>query len=344
MVGSVNVTANGTPTPIVPYTEVNGGAWQTTNSVTVQYSDSVNLGPQPLTGGSWSWTGPNGYTSTAREIDSIPLTLPTNVFVATYTNPSGVKSTETFTITVAPTAITPYLQVNGANWQTIASATVQLTDAVNLGPQPLNGSWSWTGPGGFTSTSRQINSIPLTSATNVFVATYTNPAGVKSTQTFTISIAPTTITPYIQVGNGAWASSNSTFVFPGELGEPGSATPDRRFVELDGDRWVPIDLAADQQHSAGFWLQRLRGHIHECRRNQEHGDVHDHCSLEQRSRGSLASSFGFRHESSFVSQSPDINPASATGPGTKAEDRILLLTERKNPGRLASEMAGARLL
>jgi CSLREA domain-containing protein len=216
VVGSVSVTANAPPTPIVPYIEVNGGAWQTTGSATVQYSDSVNLGPQPLTGGSWSWTGPNGYSSTARQINSIPLTLPTNVFVATYTNPAGAKSTQTFTITVAPTAITPYLEVNGGAWQTTASATVQLTDLVNLGPQPLTGgSWSWTGPGGFTSTSRQINSIPLTLATNVFVATYTNPAGVKSTQTFTISIAPSTIVPYIQVGNGAWTSGNSTIVFLG---------------------------------------------------------------------------------------------------------------------------------
>jgi hypothetical protein len=216
VVGSVSITAIGPPTPIVPYIEVNGGAWQTITSVTVQFSDSVNLGPQPLTGGSWSWTGPGGFTSTSRQINSIPLTLPTNVFVATYTNPSGAKSTQSFTITVAPTAITPYLEVNGGAWQTTTTATVQLTDLVNLGPQPLTGgSWSWTGPGGFTSTSRQINSIPLTSATNVFVATYTNPAGVTSTQTFTISIAPTPITPYIQVGNGAWVSGNAIIVFLG---------------------------------------------------------------------------------------------------------------------------------
>ena len=216
VVGSVSVTAIGPPTPIIPYIEVNGGAWQTTASVTAQFSDSVNLGPQPLTGGSWSWTGPNGYTSTSRQINGIPLTLPTNIYVATYTNPAGAKSTETFTITVAPTAITPYLEVNGGAWQTTTSATVQLTDLVNLGPQPLTGgSWSWTGPGGFTSTSRQINSIPLTSATNVFVATYTNPAGVTSTQTFTIGIAPTPITPYIQVGNEAWVSGNTIIVFLG---------------------------------------------------------------------------------------------------------------------------------
>jgi CSLREA domain-containing protein len=215
VVGSVNVTV-GTPTPIVPYIEVNGGSWQTTATVTVQITDLVNLGPQPLTGGSWSWTGPNGYTSTSRQINSIPLTLPTNVFVATYTNSAGVKSTQAFTINVAPTAITPYIEVNGGAWLTAASVTVQATDLINLGPQPLTGgSWSWTGPNGYTSTARQINSVPLTSATNVFVATYTNPAGVKSTQTFTVNVAPTPITPYIQVNGGVWQATSSVLVFQG---------------------------------------------------------------------------------------------------------------------------------
>jgi hypothetical protein len=59
----------------------------------------VNLGPQPLTG-TWSWTGPNGYTSTSRQINNIPLTVGNNVFVATYTNSSGVQSAEAFTITL----------------------------------------------------------------------------------------------------------------------------------------------------------------------------------------------------------------------------------------------------
>jgi CSLREA domain-containing protein len=217
VVGSVSVTV-GTPTSITPYIEVNGGAWQTTTTVTVQYSDSVNLGPQPLTGGSWSWTGPNGYRSTSREIDNIPLTAPSNVFVATYTNPSGIKSTLAFTINVAPTAITPYFQVNGGFWQTATTVTAQYNDSVNLGPQPLTGgSWNWTGPNGYTSTSRQINNVPLTAPVNVFIATYTNPAGVKSTMTFTIRVAPTTITPYLQVGYGWWQNASSTIVFFGPV-------------------------------------------------------------------------------------------------------------------------------
>ena len=180
----------GTPTPIVPYIQVNGGSWQQVASVTVASGSTVNLGPQPLNVGSWGWTGPNGYTSTSRQINSIPLSTGTNTYVATYTNAAGVKSTQTFTITVTapPTPIVPYIQVNGGSWQQIASVTVAYGSTVNLGPQPLTGgSWSWTGPRGYTSTSRQINKIPLSYGSNTYVATYTNTSGIKSTQTFAIT-------------------------------------------------------------------------------------------------------------------------------------------------------------
>jgi hypothetical protein len=93
-------SSQGSGTPIVPYVQVNGGNWQQTASATVSWGCSVNLGPQPLSGGSWSWTGPNGYTSTSRQINNIPLGKGNNIFTATYTNLSGVQSTQVFTITV----------------------------------------------------------------------------------------------------------------------------------------------------------------------------------------------------------------------------------------------------
>jgi hypothetical protein len=187
----------------------------------------VNFGPQPGSGGTWSWTGPNGFTSTSRAINGIPLTSPINVFTATYTNQAGVTSTQAFTITVASTPIVPYLEVNGGAWQNASSITASYTDTVNLGPQPgSGGSWSWTGPNGFMSTSRAINGIPLTSPINVFTATYSNQAGVTSTQAFTITIAPTPIAPYLDVNGGAWLATNSVSVASGStvnLGpQPGS--------------------------------------------------------------------------------------------------------------------------
>ncbi len=86
-------------TPIVPYMQVNNGSWQESNNGSVSVGTCVNLGPQPSSGGSWSWTGPNGYTSTSRQINSIPLSKGTNVYVAIYTDSHGMQSTETFTIT-----------------------------------------------------------------------------------------------------------------------------------------------------------------------------------------------------------------------------------------------------
>lgn len=186
-----------TATSITPYLQVNGAAWQNTNSASVASGSTVNLGPQPASGGSWSWSGPNGYSSTSRELDGIPLSSGTDTFVATYTNSGGCKSTETFTITVSGsgggggtgTAITPYLQVNGAAWQQTNTATVAPGAKVNLGPQPTSGgSWKWSGPNGYSSTSREIDGIPLNTGANTYTATYTNSSNAKSTETFTITV------------------------------------------------------------------------------------------------------------------------------------------------------------
>jgi hypothetical protein len=184
------ITVNATPiTPYIQDYGEDGGAWQAVSSITANAGNWVNLGPQAGSGGTWSWSGPNGYHSAAQEIDGVPLTLPTNTYIATYTNPDGVTSTQTFTITIAPTAITPYIEVNSGAWQETNSLTVASGSTVNLGPQPGNGgSWSWSGPGGFLSGAREIDGIPLSDGTNTYVATYTNPAGVTSMETFTITV------------------------------------------------------------------------------------------------------------------------------------------------------------
>ena len=87
-----------TPTTITPYVQVDGGAWQQTSSVTVNSGAIVKLGPQPVSGGSWSWTG-CGTSGTSRE-----QTFTANnscTATATYTNSSGCQSTQNFNITVS---------------------------------------------------------------------------------------------------------------------------------------------------------------------------------------------------------------------------------------------------
>lgn len=90
-----------TPTIITPYVQTNGGTWQQTSNASLSAGGTVMLGPQPTTGGSWSWSGPNNFTATTREvtISNIQSNQAGN-YVATYTNTNGCQSTHTFTVTV----------------------------------------------------------------------------------------------------------------------------------------------------------------------------------------------------------------------------------------------------
>ncbi len=98
--GSAADNCSGTcdPTPITPYISVNDGSWQQISSVSVSSGDKVELGPQPSTGGSWSWTG-CGTSGTTREQTIYPTSSCTAT--ATYTNTCGAQSTQNFNITVS---------------------------------------------------------------------------------------------------------------------------------------------------------------------------------------------------------------------------------------------------
>ncbi len=85
------------PTSITPYVQVNDGSWQQTSSVTVNSGDKVKFGPQPTSGGSWSWSG-GGTSGTSREQTIYPTSSVTAT--ATYTNDCGAQSTQNFNITV----------------------------------------------------------------------------------------------------------------------------------------------------------------------------------------------------------------------------------------------------
>ena len=212
---SFTITVNATP--VVPWLEVNRGAWQQASTVAVNVGATVNLAGQNISGGSWSWTGPGGFTASTREIDAVSLPSASNVYTLTYTNASGVASTpQTFTITISPTPLTPYIEVNGGAWQQTSTKAVNVGDKVNLAPLNISGgSWSWTGPGGFMASTREIDNVPLNSASNVYTVTYTNIDGVNSTQMFTITINATAVVPWIEANGGAWQQTASATVSTG---------------------------------------------------------------------------------------------------------------------------------
>ncbi len=86
-----------TPTSITSYLQVDDGSWQQTASVTVDAGAKVKFGPQPTSGGSWSWSG-GGTSGTSREQTIYPTSSVTAT--ATYTNTCGAQSTQNFTVNV----------------------------------------------------------------------------------------------------------------------------------------------------------------------------------------------------------------------------------------------------
>jgi hypothetical protein len=132
-----------TPTAITPYVQVNGGTWQQTASASLSAGGSVMFGPQPTTGGSWSWSGPNGFSATTREvfISNIQANQAGN-YVATYTNSGGCQSTQTFSVTVSSVATGSILR---QYWTGISGTAISnLTSNANYPNNP-------TGSGQLTS-------------------------------------------------------------------------------------------------------------------------------------------------------------------------------------------------
>jgi len=158
------------------------------------FSGSVTLAASGLPTGVTAAFGTNPATSSSVVTFAVGSSAVAASYPIIITGTSGtLTASTTITLTITsgtctPTAITPYLQVNGGAWQQATTATVASGATVNLGPQPLSGTWSWTGPNGFTSSARQINSIPLTTGANAYVATYTNSSSCKSTQAFAITV------------------------------------------------------------------------------------------------------------------------------------------------------------
>jgi glucuronoarabinoxylan endo-1,4-beta-xylanase len=176
---SIAPGASGTDT--ITVTDLNG------------FSGSVTLAISGLPSGVTAkiGTNPTAGTSVLTFTASTAASYGTSTITVTGTSGS-VTATTTILLTVpspcTQTAITPYIQVNEGAWQQVTAVTVASGNAVNIGPQPIGGTWAWTGPGGFTSTSREIDGIPLTTGVDTFVATYTNSSGCPTTQAFTITV------------------------------------------------------------------------------------------------------------------------------------------------------------
>ncbi len=102
---AINISVNTStcnPTSITPYLQINGGSWQQASSATLNVGDEIMFGPQPTSGGSWSWSGPNGFSASTREVTISNIqSNQAGTYVATYTNDCGAQSNQNFSVTVS---------------------------------------------------------------------------------------------------------------------------------------------------------------------------------------------------------------------------------------------------
>jgi hypothetical protein len=213
---SVTATASGcppgdagTPTAIVPYISVSG-TWTEESTATVASTTTVvDLGPQPTSGGTWAWTGPNGFTSTARQINSIALSVGANVYTATYTNASGCWNTQVFTVTVSGGSTGSFTLSRSAATLSVAQGTSG-TDTITVADvSPFAGSVTLAASG-----------LPA----GVTAAFATNPTTGSSVLTLTVASTAAAATSTITITGTSGTLRATTTIALAVTGSPGGFT------------------------------------------------------------------------------------------------------------------------
>jgi gliding motility-associated-like protein len=138
-------------------------------------------GNSSTSGATYSWAGPGGFTSSGQN----PSATAAGIYTVTVTDPAN-GCTNTATVTVTSNVALPNVNP-GAN-DTLpcgAGATVNL----NGSSSTSGATFSWSGPGGFTSTSQN----PAVTATGTYTLVVTDPSNGCSDSAF-VSIATDMVT------------------------------------------------------------------------------------------------------------------------------------------------------
>ncbi|HZL11875.1 MAG TPA: glycoside hydrolase family 76 protein [Prolixibacteraceae bacterium] len=198
---------------ITPSIAINGAVAEQITSATLSIGDNLFFDPQP-TDGTWSWTGPNGFVSNSRQIsvDNIQFEQG-GVYTAKYLSPDACINIQDFMIPLngcSPTAIVGYMQANDGEIQQVDSVNILAGSLLTIDPQPLNGTWSWTGPNNFAANTRKISFLSMANnQAGNYTATYFNPGGCKTSRAFKVVLngpdpCGSEIIPYINVNNVKW--------------------------------------------------------------------------------------------------------------------------------------------
>ncbi len=152
----------------------------TTGNIVGCNSAGVTITASSNTGDSYSWTGPNGYTSTAQNPNDI---VDAGNYTVVVTNPNGCTNSDV--VVVTPNTTAPTVNPTGG---TISCTNPNVTIDANSNPS-TDVSYSWTGPSGTPTTPSFVTNLP-----GLYEVTVTNDLN-GCTQTGSINIAADTVAP-----------------------------------------------------------------------------------------------------------------------------------------------------
>lgn len=177
----------------------------------------------------YSWTGPNGFTSTSQNPASITTgTASAGIYTVVASNACGstTATTAVVTINTTPTAVsaTPSATI------LCAGSSLTLTGAATSAT-----GYSWSGPNGFTSTDQ--NPAPITTSTassGIYTLAASNTCGTTTATTATISIGsgPTSVS----------ANAPASVCEGGSLTLTGIATGATSYLWTGPDGFTSTDL------------------------------------------------------------------------------------------------------
>ena len=210
VIGGVTVVVD-TVIDILCFGAITGGINITTNGVL------------PI---SYSWTGPNGYTSTSEDITN----LAAGNYSVTITDGNSCVTAIDTVITTPASDISIIKEFTNLKCFNDSSGSIEVTSVSN-GSAPYV--YNWTGPNGYTSTSEDITSL----AAGVYVLSLTDNNLCTLDNDSTIVLEPDTVSiTYVLTQPGCGANDGSILVTPS--GGGGDSNPPNSY----NYSWVDLDI------------------------------------------------------------------------------------------------------